>query len=143
MNQAKPGPVLRRRILIVDDCTLTRRLMESVLGRAGFDVYFAESGAVAIDALVGGARGRRSMVDGLPSFDLLLVDVNMPGLSGPETVRRLRSRGFTKPVVACSAGDSEEDVAACLAAGSDAFVRKPVSAQALLAACEGILSRAA
>lgn len=131
------------RVLVVDDCHLSRALMERALTRVGFQVYFAESGTVAVDAIVGGARHRRAASVELPRFDILLIDVNMPGLSGPDTIRQLRLRGSRVPIVACTGSDSDDDRDQCLRAGCDHYVRKPFRPEALVEACQAVLKKAA
>lgn len=67
-------------------------------------------------------------------FDLVLMDVRMPGLSGLEATRALRARGVSTPVVALTANAFEDDRRACLEAGMDDFLVKPLSPEALRAA---------
>ncbi|HEX2559085.1 response regulator, partial [Phenylobacterium sp.] len=76
-------------------------------------------------------------------FDLVLMDLAMPRLGGLPATRRLRassSRGRDVAVIALTASDSDEDRAACLAAGMNGFVSKPVDARELLAAVHAVLS---
>ena len=68
------------------------------------------------------------------AHDLILMDMRMPGMSGAETAARLRARGVTTPIVALTANAFEEDRQACLAAGMDDFLVKPLSPDSLRAA---------
>lgn len=117
---ADPGPVLQRgleaptgreaapngtlRILLVDDDELIRESMSLLLKSVGHQVHAAEGGAEAIAYLQGGS-----------AVDLVILDMNMPGLSGAETLPRLLALRPGQPVLLAS-GYSEEDMAPILAA---------------------------
>lgn len=141
-GQAADG-VRAARVLVVDDCRLSRALAERALAKAGYTVYAAESGAMAVEALVGGARQRRTASLELPRFDILVIDVNMPGLSGPDTVKLIRSRGSAVPIIACTGSESDQDRDACLTAGCNGYVTKPFRPEALVEACRSVLRPAA
>ena len=115
---AAPGA----RILLVEDNPINALLARALLTREGCDVEHAISGEEAMAAAAIGA------------FDLILMDMRMPGLSGEETARRLRAAGITTPIVALTANAFEDDRHACLAAGMDDFMVKPVSPDTLRAA---------
>lgn len=131
------------RVLVIDDCRLSRALAERALTKAGYTVYAADSGIAAVEALVGAARHRRAAEVELPKFDLLIIDVNMPELSGPDAVRVIRARGGRMPIIACSGSDLEKDREECLRAGCDAYVVKPFRPEALVEACRSVVTRAA
>jgi CheY-like chemotaxis protein len=67
-------------------------------------------------------------------FDLILMDMRMPGLSGEESAQALRAQGVEAPIVALTANAFEDDRHACLAAGMNDFLVKPLSPDALRAA---------
>ena len=67
------------------------------------------------------------------AYDLILMDMRMPGLSGEETARALRTQGVATPIVALTANAFEDDRHACLAAGMNDFLVKPMSPDALRA----------
>ena len=71
---------------------------------------------------------------GQRTFDLILMDMRMPVLSGEETARRMRAQGLDTPIVALTANAYEDDRQACLAAGMNDFLVKPLSPDALRAA---------
>ena len=112
---AAPGA----RILLVEDNPINALLARALLGREGCEVEHAVSGSEALAAVEVGA------------FDLILMDMRMPGLSGEETARRMRASGVETPIVALTANAFEDDRHACLAAGMDDFMVKPVSPDAL------------
>ena len=64
-------------------------------------------------------------------YDLILMDLRMPGLSGVEAARTLRAKGVAAPIAALTADAFDEDRRACLAAGMDDFLVKPLTQEAL------------
>ena len=110
------------RVLLAEDNPINAMLARTLLRREGASAEHVKSGEEALDALQHG------------SFDLVLMDVRMPGLSGLEATRALRARGVTTPVVALTANAFEDDRRACLDAGMDDFLVKPLSPEALRAA---------
>lgn len=117
-------------ILVVDDESRYLRVLRATLEGAGYRVVTAANGA---DAL---ALAEQS------SFDLVLLDVRMPGLDGLATCRRLRQFALT-PVIMLTALAEEEDRIHGLDAGADDYVTKPFSAGELLARVRAVLRRAA
>lgn len=122
---ADPGALAGRQILVLDDSEDGRRLMARLLTREGAAVEVFESGYAVI--------ARLEEEDA--RFDLLLLDVEMPILSGRETVRRLRELGLESPVVALTAHQDPEEHAACLEAGFDAIETKPVDVDRFVERC--------
>ena len=115
---AAPGA----RILLVEDNPINALLARALLTREGCEVEHATSGAESIAAAAVGV------------FDLILMDMRMPGLSGEDAARQLRENGVKTPIVALTANAFEDDRHACLAAGMDDFLVKPLSPDALRAA---------
>ena len=116
------------RVLIVDDDPQIRRVLRSLLAARGYEVHDARSGAEALDAL----RRQR--------LDLVLLDVNMPGMSGLEACRRIRSSSEVA-IIMLTVSDSEDDKVAALDAGADDYVIKPFGAPELLARMRAALRR--
>jgi PAS domain S-box-containing protein len=108
------------RVLVVDDAPENRELLSLVLSEQGLWVEEAENGQVALDCVAAG------------SFDLILMDMNMPVLDGYTAVRRLRSLGVTTPIVAFSANAMKGYEDEVLAAGCDASLTKPVDIDLML-----------
>ncbi len=114
-NAAAPGA----RILLVEDNPINALLARALLTREGCEVEHAVGGAEALAAVE------------VETYDLILMDMRMPGLNGEETARRMRENGVKTPIVALTANAFEDDRHACLAAGMDDFLVKPLSPDAL------------
>ncbi len=127
------------RVLIVEDNPVNQRLASALLAKAGYGVRVASTGRDALQALDDEV------------FDIVLMDVQMPDMTGVETTRHIRQRehdirksragsagaSFGRahphlPIVAMTAHVMESDRDACLAAGMDAFLSKPIAASELL-----------
>lgn len=114
------------RVLVVDDHPVNRKLATMLLRGAGYHIDEAASGEEALARL------------SADSFDSVLLDVSMPGLSGSEVCARIRAHASLRRlrVVAYTAHAFEEECNQILAAGFDALVTKPVSKTRLLAAVD-------
>jgi len=119
----------RRRLLVVDDVADNRLMLNELLGPLGFDVELAADGLQALAAI------------SLAPPDLILMDMAMPKLSGPQTMQHIRARAhLTKlPIIALSARASNADRAECMAAGANAFMTKPVDVPQLLSLVADLL----
>lgn len=110
-----PGPeARRRRILVVDDSPLTRELIANLLEAVGYDTVIASDGAEALEVL-----------DSHP-VDLVVTDLEMPGVDGLELARRLRAHPVHSrlPVVILTTRGGEDDRRRGLAAGVDGYITK-------------------
>ena len=116
-------PRFSGRVLVVDDQSSNRVVANAMLSRLGLDCEAVESGAAALLRLRQG------------SFDLVLMDVQMPERGGLQTTADLRleqaSTGRHTPVVALTAATSAEDERVCRAAGMDGYLAKPLRIEAL------------
>ena len=118
------------RILVVDDEPQIRRVLRATLTGAGYEFYEARTGEEALDAI----RANR--------FDLVLLDVNMPGIGGLETCRAIRS-GSEVSIIMLTVRDSEQDKVAALDAGADDYITKPCGSAELMARIRVALRHAA
>jgi two-component system KDP operon response regulator KdpE len=116
------------RILIADDEPQIRRVMRTTLIAQGYEVSDARSG----DEVQVKIREER--------FDLLLLDVNMPGMSGLEVCRDVRKTSEIA-IIMLTVRDSEQDKVAALDAGADDYVTKPFNTPELLARIRAALRR--
>ena len=118
-DRVAPAAAPGARILLVEDNPINALLARALLTREGCQVDQAGGGEEALAALSVG------------DYDLILMDMRMPGMSGLEAAQKVRSRGVKTPMVALTANAFEEDRHACLAAGMDDFLVKPLTPDAL------------
>jgi two-component system response regulator MprA len=116
-------------ILVVDDDAGLRRALRRVLVSHGFDVEVAAGGDEAL-----GHLGRRP-------FDLIVLDVMMPGTDGIEVCETLRAKGDELPVLMLTARDAIRDRVAGLEAGADDYLVKPFANEELVARVRALLRR--
>ena len=115
--------VVPKRILVIDDASLVRMYYRAALERAGFHVDEALNGLEAIELLL------------LTSFDLLIVDINMPQMDGLTFLKSVRAKPLPASAIPALVTSSEAEpqrIAAAMAAGANLYVKKPLSAQALV-----------
>jgi two-component system, OmpR family, phosphate regulon response regulator OmpR len=120
-----------KHVLIVDDDRRIRQLLASFLSQHGYRVTQA-----------GGAKEARKVMRGL-SFDVIVLDVMMPGESGLSFARSLRDEGLPVPVLMLSALGEAQDRISGLAAGSDDYLVKPFAPEELLLRLQNMLKRSA
>ncbi|TDR50138.1 TMAO reductase system sensor TorS [Halomonas ventosae] len=121
------------RLLVVEDNPVNQQVARAMLERLGCRVSVADSADAAL-RLAGRER-----------FDLIFMDVQLPGMDGLEATRRLRARGGWSaevPVVAMTAGGPGGDQARCLAAGMNGYLTKPLFQDALMATLQRHLHQA-
>jgi two-component system KDP operon response regulator KdpE len=116
------------RILVADDDPQIRRAMKATLTARGYQVSDARTGEEALDKLR------------LEAYDLVLLDMNMPGSGGLETCRVIRS-GSDIAIVMLTVNNTEQDKVEALDAGADDYVTKPYSTPELLARIRATLRR--
>ncbi|MEQ8587221.1 MAG: ATP-binding protein [Thalassobaculaceae bacterium] len=122
-------PARPLRVLVAEDVELNRIIVEAMLNRNGHIAIMAENGLEAVRA-----------VDA-DEFDAIVMDLRMPVMSGIEATRQIRQRPDGKsriPIIALTADVMEESRDACMAAGVDAFISKPVDPEALTGAVEAL-----
>jgi PAS domain S-box-containing protein len=124
-TQASPRPnrLGGLNVLVVDDFAVNLQIAAELLSIEGARVATARSGRDAIDKVL---RSRTA-------FDVVLMDVQMPEMDGYETTRRLRELPHvTATIVAMTANAMEPDEAACLAAGMDGYIPKPIDIEVVV-----------
>ncbi|MBL8751246.1 MAG: response regulator [Planctomycetes bacterium] len=104
------------RVLVVEDGADNQMLLDRVLRRAGCDVEIAADGVQCLE---------RAADEGRP-LDLILMDIQMPTMDGITATSMLRQRGCRLPIVALTANAMAADQQACIAAGCDAVLTKPI-----------------
>ena len=119
------------RILLVDDDAGLRDLLSRYLGREGFEVKAAAEGVAA----------RRALDQG--HFDLIVLDLMLPGEDGLSLLKRWRVEGVPTPVIMLTAKGDEVDRIVGLELGADDYLPKPCNPRELLARIRAVLRRAA
>ena len=125
---------LNCRILLAEDGPDNQRLIAFVLRKAGAEVELAENGEIALDLAL---AARQS---GSP-FDVILMDMQMPVMDGYEATQKLRSAGYTEPIVALTAHAMAADREKCIEAGCDDYISKPIDSKKLVGAIEAWVPR--
>jgi two-component system KDP operon response regulator KdpE len=116
------------RVLIVDDEPQIRRVMKTALASNGYEAFEARTGEEALESL----RANNP--------DLILLDMNMPGMGGMAACREIRAV-CEVPIIILSVRDSEQDKISALDAGADDYITKPFSVNELLARIRANLRR--
>lgn len=138
-GRAEPEPVAppqtmttaSLRVLVADDLAPNRLVVQALLAPAGHRIDFVNSGGAAISAV---ERER---------YDIVLMDVHMPGLDGLEATRRIRALPSPKgevPILGVTASTLPEEISACYEAGMDGHLAKPIDRDALLAAMRELVA---
>ncbi len=118
INTGKVGSV-RGKVLVVDDVSDNRILIKHYVNRMGLDVDMASTGEEGIQKILS------------TPYDVVLMDIQMPGMDGFEAVLRLRNSEYSGPVVALTAHAMKGDREKCLDAGFDDYLCKPVTKSSL------------
>jgi two-component system, OmpR family, KDP operon response regulator KdpE len=117
------------RVLIVEDDAALRRTLRTTLDALGFDVGEASNGEGALQELR------------MDSYEAVVMDINMPGIGGMETCRRIR-RNFTRlPILMLTVRDSEDDKVEALESGADDYIVKPFQTRELTARIRSAIRR--
>lgn len=117
-----------KKILVVDDSTDNQYLMKKILSIKGAEVGLADSGEAVL------------ALQNISEFDVVLMDIQMPGKDGNQTTRELRKRGFTRPIVAFTANALPQDKELSLRSGCNRHVTKPVDQNELLRVLSELLN---
>jgi two-component system, OmpR family, KDP operon response regulator KdpE len=122
-------PSASAKVLVVDDEASLRKALRTSLTVSGFVVEEARSGEEALESMRENA------------FELVLLDINMPGLGGIDTCRRIRGVSPHTGIVMVTVKDQEEDKVSALEAGADDYVTKPFRLRELIARLRAVLRR--
>jgi two-component system response regulator RegX3 len=119
---------MKARILVIEDVKEMSDLIRLYLEKEGMETAACETGEEGLAAFAAG------------SFDLVVLDINLPGIDGFEFLQRLRKTSAV-PVMIVSARDTDEDMILGLGIGADEFVTKPFSPRVLIARVRAMLRR--
>jgi two-component system CheB/CheR fusion protein len=138
--KSSPLPRLNCRILLAEDGADNQRFISFLLTKAGAVVTTVENGRKALEMALAAFPGRgKRHDDPLQTFDIILMDMQMPVMDGYEATRRLRAEGYTGPVIALTAHAMADDRQKCLDAGCDDYAAKPIDRVKLLSMIASIL----
>jgi CheY-like chemotaxis protein len=132
----RPAHALSLAVLVAEDNEINALLARHLMGRLGHRPVMAATGGEAVDAFV-------AALETETPFDLVLIDLHMPGMDGIEAARRMRAAepgDRRTPIIALTADADPEMRDACLAAGMDGFVTKPLDRDRLNAAMADLAS---
>jgi two-component system, chemotaxis family, chemotaxis protein CheY len=116
------------KVLIVDDSLVMRKLITTVLAKAGItDVVHAQNGLEAVSSTQ------------TAQFDLILMDWNMPQMGGIEAVTQIRQSGIKTPIVMVTTEAEKERIIKALQAGATNYLIKPFEPEALISKIQSIL----
>lgn len=120
---------MTQRLLVIEDEPTLSRLLSYNLSSEGFEVVVADHGQIGYDT----AKSQE--------FDLILLDLMLPGMNGIEILSKLRGEGSKTPVIILTAKNAEEEVVQGLKAGADDYITKPFGVAELLARVTAVLRR--
>ena len=106
-------------VLVAEDMLSLQLLDRTILGRLGLNVTTVSNGQEAVDLATS------------HTFDLILMDMQLPLMDGVEATRRLRSMGTQTPIITLTANATEQHRQQCIEAGSDDFLEKPINPASL------------
>jgi CheY-like chemotaxis protein len=132
---ASPSPALPKHILLAEDCADSRMLILHILESTGAQVSCVENGIEAVESVLEAEREHHP-------YNLVIMDIQMPGMSGYDATRKLRSEGIDLPIIALSTRATVADEKETLQAGCNEHVSKLSGKKALVTAVEKYLSRA-
>lgn len=121
MNASYQDKLAGRKILVVDDNVTNRTVAKKILERIGIQVTLAESGGECLASFQA------------EEFDMILMDIQMPGMSGLEVTEQIRmvKNNRKLPIIAVSGNTQESDIKKSKAAGMNAHIGKPINSQLL------------
>jgi PAS domain S-box-containing protein len=115
---------LKLRVLAAEDTRAIQFVLRRMIGAIVQDLTIVSNGKQAVEQVMEAERSDRP-------YDLVLMDIQMPEVDGIEATRQLRREGFTKPIIALTAGAIDSDRQACLVAGCTHFLAKPIDLREL------------
>ena len=107
------------KVLVVDDHPVNQKLLKIILEKAHCIVSTANDGEEAIDTASS------------EHFDIIFMDIQMPGINGYEATQILRGKGYSRPIIACTAGSQDNERNLCKSMGLNDIIKKPFNKKQL------------
>lgn len=123
-------PCLSGRVLVAEDVAVNQKIAETLLRKVGLEVDVAANGREAVEMAMAN------------TYDLILMDIQMPEMNGHDATRTLRREGVQVPIVALTASAMAEDIEQCRDAGCDGHLAKPIDRTTLYDVLERLLAGA-
>lgn len=120
---------MTHKVLVIEDEPTLSRLLSYNLTQEGYEVTLSENGADGLQAAL------------QRSFDLIMLDIMLPGMNGFEVLGKLRQSGIRTPIIILTARNAEEEVVQGLKHGADDYITKPFGVAELLARVSAVLRR--
>jgi len=120
---------MTHKVLVIEDEPTLSRLLSYNLTQEGYEVTVSENGADGLQAAL------------QRSFDLIMLDIMLPGMNGFEVLGKLRQSGIRTPIIILTARNAEEEVVQGLKHGADDYITKPFGVAELLARVSAVLRR--
>lgn len=114
------GKLAGKKVLLAEDNEVNMLLAKRILEKNGLTIDSATDGKIALEKAT------------LNSYDFILMDMQMPELSGTQATKKIRALGFRCPIIAMTANTSQSDREACLESGMNDYLSKPIEQQMLL-----------
>jgi CheY-like chemotaxis protein len=116
LPESKNAPPSKKnqKILLAEDNPVNQQLMQVLLKKMGYEVALVDNGKLAVEAME------------KDSYDIILMDIQMPEMNGLDATRSIRQKGFKTPVIAITANALKGDREQCLEAGCDDYLPKPI-----------------
>ena len=122
------------RILVVEDSSVSQLIAREMLESRGSIVTICDNGSEAVEMFTGSITG---------TFDVILMDINMPGMDGYEATDAIRSSDHPQaasiPIIAMTAEALPDDIQKALSAGMNGHISKPINVDKILAAVKGVI----
>jgi two-component system, OmpR family, alkaline phosphatase synthesis response regulator PhoP len=128
-DSRSPGFLMSQQVLVIEDEPTLARLLSYNLTQEGYETTVADHGAEGLQT----ALQRH--------FDLIILDIMLPGMNGFEVLSKLRQNGLRTPVIILTARNAEEEVVQGLKHGADDYITKPFGVAELLARVSAVLRR--
>jgi CheY-like chemotaxis protein len=119
-EQQTDGMAETKRILLVEDNELNRKIMETSLKKLGYDVHIGMNGEEAVE------------LASHANFHLILMDIQMPRMDGYEAAKKIRIMGILTPIIAITAFNIDDMLNECLASGMNDYLVKPIRKKELV-----------